>query len=886
MYLPIDDYGIVGDTRSIALVSREGSVDYCSLPDLDSPTLFAALLDDQRGGYFRVRPSGKFQAEQRYLKDTNILIHDLRTGEGEAELLVFMPAGLEGGEGKDIRGIHTCLRLRRGKMDFSVEFRPRPGYARDRPELDRNGDLFTVAARSGSFTFRVQAESYELKEISPRGLELDLSLEEGQSAHFDIAAGEISADSLPPCSLETTRRFWVDWLDSSLVRRVKPPPELEGMINRSLLTLKLLIYAPTGAVAAAATTSLPEAIGGERNWDYRFSWIRDASFTLKALFNYGYIGEARAYVRWLQRTYKRSGSRNLRIMYSLRGGDRLEERELEYLDGYRGSRPVRIGNSAYRQNQWDVYGEIMDAALVLSDYAGKVDESLWPFFVDICNQAAVKWKDPDEGIWEVRNGPFHFVYSKAMCWAALDRGLKIARRYGFDAPAGEWESAKKRIAEELFRRGYSRRRETFVQRYDSEELDAVLLLLAQTGMVGGDDRRFRTTVAAVRRELMEDGYLLRYRAADGMEGREGAFLLCNFWLVEALAGTGDREGAVELLRKTVGAANHLWLFAEEYDYREGTLLGNFPQAFSHIGFLNAVHRLYRSAAAGSETRPLRIRLKGFFRRKIPYRVTLNRGKSGPAAGGKEIARQLKIKLGLLQGAFFDVEEGRVDYRAMKESEQFADYRRLARTLDGFPISGLEGEEEKTAFWINIYNILIIHGVIYFEPENSVREVTRFFRRLGYRIGGMFFAPDDIEHGILRGNRPHPFSGRRVLTRSGRRAALAVRDPDPRVHFALVCASSSCPPIEFYDGESLDRQLDLAARSFIRRRGLVIEREKETVHLSPIFKWYRPDFGGKEEDVFRFLEPYLEEEQREFIRRRDGLKVRYLPYNWNLNSRLK
>lgn len=884
MYNRIDDYGIIGDTRSAALVSREGSVDYCSLPEMDSPTLFASLLDDEKGGYFRIRPRREFEANQKYIPDTNILVHEFRTGKGEAKLFLFMPVSKNGD--REVRGIHACLRVVRGRIDFQVEFRPRPGYARILPRITRDDDLFRVLCGDENFSFRISAETYRVENLSPQGVDLRLSLNAEEDAHFDIVSGEYGSTEIPSCGFDSTKKFWEDWLKSGLGRRLDPPPKLIPLINRSLLVLKLLAYRPSGAVAAAPTTSLPEVIGGERNWDYRFSWIRDASFTLKAFFNYGFIEEAQAYVRWLQRTYKRSGSRGLRIMYSLKGEDNLEEKELGHLKGYRNSRPVRVGNNAFRQNQWDIYGEIMDTALLLSDYAGKIDESLWPFFIDVCNLAAENWKKPDEGIWEVRNGPFHFVYSKAMCWTALDRGITIARRYGFEAPLSRWESGKKEIERELIRRGYDPKRETFVQRYGGGPADASLLLLGIIGFLRPGDKKFRGTVENIRRELLQDGFLLRYRADDGLEGEEGAFLLCSFWLIEALTLIGDRSGAEKLLKSTVAAANHLGLLSEEYDYANNQLLGNFPQAFSHIGFLNAVHRLYRRKPEPASWKTLLTGLKHFFRRIIPYRVTLNGRDGGKAESGEEIASLLKARLGRLQGAYFDVEESRVDYRAMKASKEFRDYRKLTLQLNSFSFATLDDDDQKKAFWINIYNILIIHGVIHFDLERSVRQVPRFFRRIGYRIGGIFFSPDDIEHGILRRNRPHPLSGRKIFSSSDPRNRLAPGDLDDRIHFALVCASSSCPPIEFYDSARIDEQLDLAARSFLKRRGLVIDREKKIVHLSPIFKWYRTDFIEDGDDILAPLLPYLKEDERRFIEenRRD-LEIKYLPYNWNLNSRL-
>jgi GH15 family glucan-1,4-alpha-glucosidase len=809
MYRDIADYGLIGDMHSVALVSKDGSIDYCSMPHIDSPTVFAALLDDEKGGFFKIQPEGSFESEQRYIKDTNILSCVFKTETGQAELVDFMPISTQELFYKGDHIIHRCLKVISGTMDFKLECLPRPRYASELPFIEKNDNLFRIMAKREVFTFIAKTENYEVIENKNSGIIIRFSLREGQSAHFDFIYGDRQQSETDMCGFEETHKFWVDWLHNCITTRGFSLGEYTDMINRSLLALKLLTFQPTGAIAAAATTSLPESIAGQRNWDYRFTWLRDASFTLKALFSLGHISEADSFIRWLHGTYQKYGSRKLQIMYSLKGESNLAEKTLDHLKGYKNSKPVRVGNTAFGQNQWDIYGEIMDAALRLSDYAGKIDENLWPFFRDICNLAVRNWRRPDEGIWEVRNGPFHFVYSKVMCWVALDRGIKIARRYGFDAPLEKWQKEKEEIKKDILSKGYDPTLDSFVQRYGSRELDASLLLLGLMNFLPFDDRRIRGTIEACKKYLMKEGFLLRYLSADGLKGKEGAFILCNFWLIESLVFSGKATDAEDLLTKTLKAANHLGLFSEEYDFERDEMLGNFPQAFSHIGFINAALAIlnvrYREAFRDKGRSSWLKRIE----RRIPFKIILNKTDESFGDTDKEIAYRLKIALNNLQGAFFNVTEGRVNYNAMKRSESYKSYLRLARKLNAFDPSVLKTDDEKKAFWINIYNILIIHGVIELDVESSVKEVFNFFGRIGYTVNGLYFTPDDIEHGILRANKPHPGSRLRQFSWFDKRKALCVSKLDPRIHFALVCAASSCPPIEFYDAANINSQLDIS-----------------------------------------------------------------------------
>ena len=887
MYRRIADYGLIGNLHSAALVSKDGSIDYCSLPWLDSPTIFAALLDDEKGGFFSLQPSVPFTSDQEYITNTNILSCRFTTEHAEAVLYDFMPVENSRTGRKQKHYIHRCLKVIRGSMPFTLTLIPRPDYARVVPSLtEETGNRFIIRYNQEILTLAVDCRTMKTLSSENGQLTLALTLEALEEAHIDFMYGCLETADHLPCTYEENRTFWHEWVHHCVGERCAFLGEFTSMINRSLLLLKLLTFQPTGAIAAAPTTSLPETLGGERNWDYRFSWLRDAAFTLKALFALGHVIEADAYMRWLNATYRKYGSHNLQIMYTLQGNDRLKEVELHHLKGYLNSRPVRTGNDAHQQNQWDVYGEVMDSALRLSNYAGKIDEELWPFFREICGLAMENWQKPDDGIWEVRNGPHHFVYSKVMCWVALDRGITIARRYGFDAPLDIWMKECNRIKEDILVKGFDHKLNSFVQKYGSSELDASLLLLPLNGFLPVDDARMQGTIDACKKQLMDRGFLLRYRSDDGLQGEEGGFVLCNFWLVECLALSGKTDEALDLLTKTLTASNHLGLFSEEYNSATCEMLGNFPQAFSHIGYINAVSAIIGAHSLSSKTEK-EPSFTAWLRNLIPFQTTLNKSQNIHPATTKTIGADLKKTLSLLQGGFFNIEAGLVNYEAMKQSEGFSKYLKLAESLNNFNPETLQSDDEKKAFWINIYNILIIHGVIEFDIRGSVLDIINFFGRIGYNIGGFFFTPDDIEHGILRRNRPHPLFPFKPFSNSDQRRHFIVSSFDFRIHFALVCAASSCPPVEFYDAAIIDRQLDTAARSFINRKGIEIDRQSTTLWISSIFDWYQEDFGSSKRETVHSLLPYLTKDNKEWIEKNlTSLRIRYLPYNWHLNSTLQ
>lgn len=884
MYRDIENYGLIGDTESLALISIDGSIDYCTMPQMDSATVFAGILDDQKGGYFQICPSEDFQSEQQYIHNTNVLKTTFETEQGTAELIDFMPV-FDGKQNSDYHAIRRYLSVKSGEMSFELKLYPRPDYGRSKVNIRYEHNNIITESEKEQFLLRCSRKNINWQSESD-GITTSFSIGKNEQASFDFTYDETFAEISIEEDLDRTVRFWREWLKQSIKFDVLELGKYSDMLCRSLLVLKLLTFEPSGAIAAAATTSLPEAIGANRNWDYRFTWLRDASFTLKAFFALGHLREAERFIHFLQNTYRKYGGKNLQIMYSLEGQSEIKEEILEHLQGYKRSSPVRIGNEAYKQNQWDIYGEVMDSALRLSDYAGRIDEDLWPFFRDVCELAIKNYNEPDSGIWEMRTRPQHFVYSKLMCWVALDRGIKIAQRYGFDGPVEKWKDERQKIKELILNKGFNTELNSFVQNFDSKELDASLLLIGLMDFLPVKDKRIQGTIDACQKHLMRDSFVARYTAEDGLEGDEGAFVLCNFWLIELLARSNRFDEAKRLLSNTLKASNHLGLFAEEYDVNSNKLLGNFPQAFSHIGFINAAVSITDLLERRQKRSILKL-IIDFLKRKVPAKITLNYIEPEESKVSHNIAADLKKALNKLQGGFFDVQESRVDYQAMKKSQSFDDYLKLAGQLQNFDLSSLQTEQDKKAFWINIYNILIIHAVCHFNLNKSVRQVTNFFGRVGYKIGSDFFSPNDIEHGILRANKPKPSNNKNRFTDSDHRINFSLDQLDYRIHFAIVCAASSCPPIEFYDSDKIDEQLDIAGKSFLNRRGLTFDKKRSIIYLSHIFNWYAEDFGKSKKERLENIVKFANDEDREYILKNlDSLQVKYHPYDWNLNRTLR
>jgi GH15 family glucan-1,4-alpha-glucosidase len=900
MYKSISEHGIVGNLRTVGLIADNGCLDWLCLPYIDSPSVFGSLLDDDRGGLFVVQPNDDYDSVSEYLPRTNILITRFRTRTGIMKLTDFMP--VEADEITDDKETHYTLyrliEVEEGWMDVHVRFRPRFDYARARTTVTKiehgvkaegGGRSIGLVATKGLQVEDVAAEAlWNLEAGDTVCLRLGATGEETVCADQDCRMPEWDAAL---AALEETANYWRSWLDKDETGRAIRYGRHKEQLERSALVLKLLFYGPSGAIAAAATTSLPETVGGVRNWDYRFTWIRDASFTLQALFNLGHLSETEAYLRWIESLLKQSGgAAAMQIMYGLRGERDLEEIELSHLDGHKGSRPVRVGNGAARQKQMDIYGELMDAALKLSNYVGKITSEQWPLLREMCDYVCDNWTSEDSGIWEVRGGPRHFVYSKVMCWTALDRGVTIADQYGFPADRDRWRSVMEEIKREVLEQGFDSDKQSFVQHYGSNALDSSNLLIPVLGFLPFDDSKVVSTIEAVKRELSHDGLLYRYRCEDGLEGKEGTFLVCTFWLVDCLTHLGRLDEAEELIVRLERTANHLGLFSEEYDAHWNEALGNFPQAFTHIGYVNAVTNLVSAKEkAVRRERPAESResrgLMELIRKRIVWtRQTLNEGSPETVLEQDEIVPTLKKMMNLMRGAFLDSRKGRVAYERMKEAEVYREYVDISRNLQHLDLTKLGTREGQIAFWINLYNVIVIHGVIELNVKNSVTEVRRFFRRVRYRIGGMSLTPDDIEHGILRGNRRPPSALFRVFRKGDPRLDYRIDPIDPRIHFALVCASSSCPPIELYTGDDLDKQLDLAGRTFLNGGGLVLDKDRRLVRLSRIFQWYGSDFADTDEERLQMLAKYVYHpvDQRYLENNAGALRIEYQDYDWRLN----
>ena len=594
MYNPIEDYGIIGDMNTAALVSRGGSIDFCCFPYFDSPTIFAAMLDANRGGFFRIGATALgARNKQLYIPDTNVLVTRFLSREGVGEVVDFMPVDADDMQQNTRRRIVRRVTAVRGQVHFRLECRPAFNYALD-----------PLSVRHSDHGFIFEGNDIALELLSPVTLEEHA---DGVTGNFTLSAGETivfvlqlyeegrlygTADPEMDQGYRATVQFWQSWLS-----QCRYQGRWREMVHRSALLLKLLTFRPTGAIIAAPTTSLPEVLGGKRNWDYRYTWIRDATFTVYALLRIGFRQEATAFMNWLEeRLGEMDGPGSLRLMYRIDGSSDLSESVLDHLEGYMRSPPVRVGNEAHGQLQLDIYGALMDAIYLYDKYGTPLSFELWGRLRDMLDWLCDHWEEPDEGIWEVRGGRQQFVYSKLMCWVAFDRGLRLANKRSYPANRARWEETRDAIYLEIMEQGWNKERGSFMQAFGTDALDAANLLMPMVFFSSPTDPRLLSTIDATMAELVSDSLVYRYhvhKSPDGLDGDEGTFSMCTFWLVEALTRAGRLDEARIIFEKMIGYANHLGLYSEEIGH-SGEALGNFPQALTHLGLISAAFNLDRA----------------------------------------------------------------------------------------------------------------------------------------------------------------------------------------------------------------------------------------------------------------------------------------------------
>ena len=604
-YAPLGEYGVIGDLHTVALVSMDASVDFLCLPSFDSPSVFAALLDAERGGRFQIAPVlERATRKQLYLPDTNVLLTRFLHADGVAEVSDFMPVQDAGHAHNLVRRAKTV----RGELRFRMRCDPRFDYARlpHTAELLSDTEVLFVG-RAGAEELALRLRSSVPMRLDQGAATAEFTLGADESAWFVLEVVRPQQPSLSAQpdyesdAFKQTVNFWRRW-----VARSTYDGRWREMVNRSALTLKLLTSRPHGSIVAAPTFGLPETVGGERNWDYRYTWIRDSSFTLYGLMRLGYTQEAAAFMRWVMaRIQELKPDGSLLIMYGLDGRHELREETLAHLEGYMGSRPVRIGNAAHVHLQLDIYGELLDSVYLYDKYGSPISHDAWMGVIRLVDWVAAHWREKDESIWEVRGGRQEFLYSRVMCWVAIDRAIRLANKRSFPAPLSRWYDVRDTIYHDIYDRFWDASRRAFVQHPGASTLDASSLLMPLVRFISPTDPRWVSTLRAIERDLVSDSLVYRYRLddrfSDGLTGQEGTFSMCSFWYVECLSRLGDLPKARFLFEKMLGYATHLGLYGEELG-PQAEHLGNFPQAFTHLALISAAYDLDRrlSAAGHSE----------------------------------------------------------------------------------------------------------------------------------------------------------------------------------------------------------------------------------------------------------------------------------------------
>ena len=593
-FLPIENYGVIGNMKSIALVGTNGSIDFLCYPDFDSPTVFASLLDEKQGGKFQIAPQlTDMRVRQLYLPDTNILITRFLAEEGVAELTDFMPIEHKAEQPNEIVRI---VKVVRGSVSLTMHCQPRFNYARSGHQTDLGKDS-AIFSPSDDACPRMNLYSTAALQQEGQDVSSHFTLQAGESATFVL--GEVCRDGEPPekqfidLRLQQSIRFWKTWMGKSRYKG-----RWREMVHRSALLLKLLISREYGSLIAAPTFSLPEKIGGVRNWDYRFTWLRDGTFTLYALIRLGFVDEAEAFIDWLKGRLSDDAERGpLQVMYGTDGRQKLDEINLDNLSGYENSSPVRIGNAAYKQLQLDIYGEMMDSIYLANKYGDPISYAGWQNVQRMLEWLGRNWQRPDNGIWEVRGGAKEFLHSRLMCWVAFDRALRLAQKRSLSGPFETWQHTRDEIRNDIFTNFWDEELQAFVQAKGTKDMDASTLLMPMMRFISPVDPMWLSTLRALEKTLIEDTLVRRYEAerthVDGLPDGEGHFTACSFWYVECLARAGDLERAQLLFEKLLGYANHLGLYSEEIG-SNGRHLGNFPQAFTHLTLISAATYLDRA----------------------------------------------------------------------------------------------------------------------------------------------------------------------------------------------------------------------------------------------------------------------------------------------------